>query len=146
MDPRQLLSALTQIVQQLAAAGVHRKRLWPRYRVVGNRPCHSLEWVDRLQWVDHKDQCQCQGHRGHPQCHRAAECPQVFLVECDNNRVSADQGRFNSKWRRLFRDTSRRWRMLRLSNKAITHHRHTFRCSDAIGHNILRPHLFGVVE
>jgi hypothetical protein len=64
----------------------------------------------------------------------------------DDNGVSTEQGRFNPKWRRLFRDSSRRWRMFRLSNKAIAYHRHTTRCADAVGHNLLRPHLFGVVE
>ena len=51
-----------------------------------------------------------------------------YLALGDDNRVSADQGRFNPKWRSLFRDTSRRWRMFRLSNKAISNHRDTFRC------------------
>ena len=63
----------------------------------------------------------------------------------DNNGVSTDKGRFNPKWKRLLGDTSRRWRMFRLSNKAIAIHRHTFRCSDDIRHNLLRPHLFGVI-
>jgi len=64
----------------------------------------------------------------------------------DYNRERSKQGRFNPKWRRLFGDTSRRWRMFRLSNKAIAHHRYTTRCSDVVGNNLLRPHLFGVVE
>jgi hypothetical protein len=72
-------------------------------------------------------------------------CLRDYLALGDNNRISAGQGRFNPKWRRLFRDTSRRWRMFRLSDKAISIHRHTFRCSDAVRNDLLRPHLFGVI-
>ena len=64
----------------------------------------------------------------------------------DDNGVGAEQGRHNPKWRRFFGDTSRRWWMFRLSNQAIAHHRNTARRSDVVGHNLLRCHLFGVVE
>ena len=47
----------------------------------------------------------------------------------DNHRSGTGKGRQHPKWRRLFRDTSRRWRMFRLSNQAIAIHRHTTRRS-----------------
>ena len=76
------------------------------------------------------------------------ECVEVaeVLDINDNNGVSADKGRFNPKWKRLLGDTSRRWRMFRLSNKAIAIHRHTAGRANVVGDNLLRCHLFGVIR
>ena len=75
------------------------------------------------------------------------ECVEVAEVQDidDNNRVSADKGRQYPKWKRLFRNSSRRWRMFRLSNKAIAIHGDTAGRANVIGDNLLRCHLFGVV-
>ena len=62
----------------------------------------------------------------------------------DHHRSGAGKSRHHPKWRRFFGDTSRRWRMFRLSNQAIAIHRHTTRRGDAVGDNLLRPHLFGI--
>ena len=64
----------------------------------------------------------------------------------DDHPGSTEESRSNAEWRRFLRDTSRRWRLFRLSNKAVSIHRHTFRCRNADGDNLLRPHLFGVIE
>tara|TARA_R100000306_G_C4315570_1_gene112455 strand:- start:224 stop:550 length:327 start_codon:yes stop_codon:yes gene_type:complete len=105
-----------------------KKLLWLHYKAVKVALQCPLR-VDPL--------CRADPHR---------ECLEAYWVGCDDNRVSTKESRPNPRWGRLLRDTLRRWRMFRLSNKAVTYYRRTTRCSDAVEHNLLRPHLFGVIE
>ena len=76
------------------------------------------------------------------------ECVEVAEVQDinDNNRISTDKGRPDSKWRRVLRRSLRRWGLFRVSDQTNPTDRHTTRRRDAVRDNLLRPHLFGVIR